>query len=344
MLSRLRALPDRWARRLRAKAERRLFPRGLRRTAIGRTHAGGVLDAVETTGDGIVAVVGWAADEQAFVDGLSLTGHGVRLVPTHVFRVPRPDLTTLGGRHPERLGIVAEFVLPVELSGRALDVTLGEAAVARFDVPVFQPPHYHDLYGNPGVWHRDQVYGVGPPLPTVSREIFDLCSDLPGPILDFGCGAGALLSRLREQGLDASGLELDTPVMRAATVPGAAGHVTFYSGAMPAPFAGGAYATVTCCEVLEHIPEYLAAVAEIARLARTRAMITVPDMSSIPRGLGHGVVPWHLLEGSHVNFFTQASLEATLAPHFSRIRFARIGEIRCDRMRFYTSLVAICDK
>lgn len=333
------------ARRVHVRVERRLFPhRAPPRIEIGRPHAGGVLDAVEVGSEGTISVVGWSPDEARFAGGLVLAGGDVRLPPAHVFRVLRPDLAQVAGSFPERLGIVAEFVAPAALAGRSAQVLVDGAAVADVQVPDFGARHYGELLGNPGVWHRDDVYGVGPPQPHVSREILDLCVDVAGPALDFGCGAGALVAALRAAGVDCAGLELDTPIMRGAMLPAAAPHVTFYDGQMPSPFAAGAFATVTCCEVLEHIPEYAAAVAEMARLTRGRLLLTVPDMSSIPRGLRHGVVPWHLLERSHVNFFTQASLAALLAPHFSNVRFARIGEVRCDRLRFYTSLVAICTK
>lgn len=55
----------------------------------------------------------------------------------------------------------------------------------------------------------------------------------------------------------------------------------------------------------------------------------------------HGVVPWHLLESTHVNFFTQHSLHALLAPHASRIDMSRLGLVQCDRMHFYSSLAAV---
>lgn len=345
MLPALRRLPNRLARHFRARVQRRLFPnQGLTRIPIGRPHAGGVLDSVEVNDDSTLAVLGWAADERAFMAGMQLVDDELRLIPAHVFRVPRPDLATLGGHHPERLGLVAEFVLPAEASGRLLSLAIGGSTIVQVPVPLFQRPHYAELYYESKVWHRDDIYGVGPPQPYASREILDLCADLHGPVLDFGCGAGALLSRLRANGLETFGLELDNWLMRESTMPAAVPYVTFYDGTMPSPFDAGAFATVTCCEVLEHIPNYQEAVTEIARLSRERVLITVPDMSSIPRGMRHGVVPWHLLERSHLNFFSQASLAATLAPHFSRVRFARIGEIRCERLRFYTSLVAICDK
>jgi hypothetical protein len=56
------------------------------------------------------------------------------------------------------------------------------------------------------------------------------------------------------------------------------------------------------------------------------------------------VVPWHLLEATHVNFFTQRSLQALLAPLGSRVEFARIGRIDCDRLSYYTSLVALVQR
>jgi hypothetical protein len=67
-------------------------------------------------------------------------------------------------------------------------------------------------------------------------------------------------------------------------------------------------------------------------------------MSAVPRGYRHGVVPWHLLESTHVNFFTQASLESLLAPIASRMEMARFGQVTCDRLSYYTNLAAIVDR
>ncbi|MEZ5286813.1 MAG: hypothetical protein R2712_18790 [Vicinamibacterales bacterium] len=117
--------------------------------------------------------------------------------------------------------------------------------------------------------------------------------------------------------------------------------MTLYDGNGPAPFADRQFASVTCCEVLEHIPDPGRAAADLARLARERLLVTVPDMSSIPRGFRHGVVPWHLLEATHVNFFTQHALEAVLSPFASGVEVSRIGEVRCGPLSYYTSLAAV---
>jgi len=100
---------------------------------------------------------------------------------------------------------------------------------------------------------------------------------------------------------------------------------------------------VVCCEVLEHIPDWRMALQEIARIGR-RALITVPDMSSIPALFPHQVVPWHLLESTHVNFFTQRSLHVALSPIFSRVRFLRLGESWVNGTRVFKSLVADCER
>ena len=81
----------------------------------------------------------------------------------------------------------------------------------------------------------------------------------------------------------------------------------------------------------------------MARIAR-RALITVPDASEIPTLFPHHVVPWHLLESTHVNFFTQTSLARVLLPLFPRVRFLRLGEFRVNGTRVFTSLVADCER
>lgn len=343
MLSLLRALPRRVARRFRRQLEHALLGYiGVERVPIARRHAGGVIDGIEVNDDGTLAVLGWAPDAAVYAAPMQLSAHGASIALSHVFRVTRPDLGRLGGSHPERMGIVVEFILPPSWSGADATLELAEAPIAQVTLPLFSQPAYCELYGDPGVWHRDDVYGVGPPVGDVSSEVLALCSDLRGPLLDFGCGAGALVAALRARGIEASGLELDHAQMRDAARPDARAHLTYYSGAFPAPFADDAFRTVTCCEVIEHIPDYERAIDELARLAHERALITVPDMSGVPRGFHHGVVPWHLLERSHLNFFTQQSLGALLRRHFARVSFFRTGEVRCGRMRFYTSLVALC--
>ena len=146
---------------------------------------------------------------------------------------------------------------------------------------------------------------------------------------------------LRREGVEAYGLELDDERIRHHLLDEARPWVTLYDGRLPTPFRDGQFRSVCCSEVIEHLPDPVLVVEELARLASERLVVTVPDMSAIPRGYHHGIVPWHLLEATHLNFFTQASLESLLAPIASSIEVARFGQVRCDRLSYYTNLAAV---
>jgi len=191
------------------------------------------------------------------------------------------------------------------------------------------------------VLHRQDIYSSGPPIPEASIAVLELTRHLPGPVLDFGCGAGALVRALRSEGVDAYGLELDDERIRYHLLDDTRPWVTLYDGRLPTPFRDGQFRSVCCSEVIEHLPDPVAAVEELARLASERVVVTVPDMSAIPRGYHHGIVPWHLLEATHLNFFTQSSLELLLTPIARKIEMARFGQVRCDHVSYFTNLAAV---
>lgn len=305
---------------------------------IGRTIQTGRVDAVAVHSDRVLSVMGSARDLSAFRDGLTLVIAGQPVAPSHAFRVPRGDAAEalMGGGHFS--GAVVEWILPDAAHRPRLEAE-GQV-LAELDVPAGEAPAYHHLRTSSSIDHREHIYGSGPPVHEVAPDTLALARGLPAPILDFGCGGGALIRALRAEGIETYGLELDRPAIRTHLLPEAAPFVTLYDGQGPAPFDDRRFASVACCEVLEHIPNPLAAVAELARLGTDRLLITVPDMSSIPRGFRHGVVPWHLLEATHVNFFTQHSLESALAPYAERIEMSRICLVRCGPLTYYTSLAA----
>ena len=191
------------------------------------------------------------------------------------------------------------------------------------------------------VLHREDIYGSGPPNAAIEPEIFDLVKHLKGPVLDFGCGRGLTIEALRKMGVEAQGLELDSPTIRACAL---AEVVTLYDGTFPSPMEAGRFASVICSEVLEHIPDYEGAVRDIARLAGEQAFFSVPDISAVPLGCQYGAVPWHLLESTHVNFFTQRSLRKLLEGYFSKIEFGRVGAARFGETGYFMSLTAMCWK
>jgi 2-polyprenyl-3-methyl-5-hydroxy-6-metoxy-1,4-benzoquinol methylase len=189
--------------------------------------------------------------------------------------------------------------------------------------------------------HREQMYGSGLPARGYNQELGLLASGLTGRVLDFGCGLGPLVAMLRERGTEAEGLEIDRPAIASALADEVRPYIRLYDGTFPAPFEAGSFDWVICSEVLEHIPDYRAAITEIARIARQGLILTVPDMSAVPMLHKHNVVPWHLLESTHVNFFTQRSLAATLQPHFTQLDFLRICRGIVNDTNYWTSLAVI---
>ena len=314
---------------------------------VARALGSGCLDTLQVDECGLVRLEGWSR-EAVPTDGypaVSIDGQNIPLLQH--FRFRRPDVPPAAGSQSVQTGVAWEYLIPEAVTGpsHAVELRLPEGDALAFQANVrFVPPHYRILFGSNRVYHREEIYGSGPPNRVVHADVWELARLLEGPVLDFGCGRGALVSGLGEAGIEAHGLELDSPLLRSAISPALAGRITLYDGSLPAPFADRSFRSVICSEVLEHIPDYRAAVADIARIATHRAIFTVPDASAIPVGYRHGIVPWHLLEGTHLNFFCQQSLQELLAPHFQTIEFGRAGSLAINDSSFYVSLTAVCSK
>jgi 2-polyprenyl-3-methyl-5-hydroxy-6-metoxy-1,4-benzoquinol methylase len=300
-----------------------------------------VVDCLRVHQDGTVSAEGWAQDLRTFRNALGLRLGPEVLAPAHAFRVSRPDVELVFPGSTGFLGAVVEWIVPPAETARPAELLTGGAEPFPFSLPPLGEPAYSGLRSERTVLGRNGIYCSGPPVHVVSGEVLALARQLPPPILDFGCGGGALVRALRRGGLEAYGLELDDERIRTHLIDEVRPWVTLYDGRLPAPLATGRFAGVVCSEVIEHIPDPEQVIAELARLAAERLLVTVPDMSAIPRGFAHAVVPWHLLEATHVNFFTQHSLERALAPVARSVEIARLHAVRCDRLQFYVNLAAL---
>jgi SAM-dependent methyltransferase len=307
----------------------------------------GFFDHVEIDPSGLVRIIGWLRGPVSGRPKVALDGTKLSLLQH--YRLARPDVENaaqdIAVRQP---GVVFEYLVDGSMIGRKFQTLSVELpSGSRHEFPgefTFLSPHYRDLFATDRVLHRDRIYGSGPSNPTVHPEILALAKILPGPVLDFGCGSGALVAELKSSGIEARGLELDTDEIRRSIKPEVKSAITLYNGTLPLDWPSRAFASVFCSEVLEHIPDPLSAVKEISRLASEQAIFTVPDISAIPVGFRHSLVPWHLLEGTHVNFFNQTSLHALLKPFFTKLEFGRIGAFSINDSRVFTSLVAFCQK
>ena len=116
----------------------------------------------------------------------------------------------------------------------------------------------------PAGWGRELYEWVFDALGTVTG----------GPLLDVGCGAGELCRLAVDRGLSVRGVDANPEVLAAAAqlVPEA----ELLTGALPSlPIPDRSAAAVTCVQVLMHVPNPVAALRELARVARPGVPVVV---------------------------------------------------------------------
>jgi SAM-dependent methyltransferase len=152
---------------------------------------------------------------------------------------------------------------------------------------------------------------------------FDRLGLAPGArVLDLGCGEGrhvhglAMLPGVVAVGLDPDAASLVKARDGLATLAGAGPAAFLRGSAYALPFADGAFDAVICSEVLEHLDDYPAALAEIARVLRPggRFVATVPR--AWPERLCWALAPgeggYADQPGGHVRVFDAAALRRAI--------------------------------
>jgi len=287
---------------------------------------------------GLVQLIGWQRHRSS--TPLSLLGVNINHLPRPVFQMYRFDRSDVPDVLPS--GICLEVNLGSEVV-RSIDVTWDGAQIfsAEGVEIACQEPHYAMLRVTERVLGRADIYGSGPPNTTVHPDVAAMALRLRPPVLDFGCGIGALMGLLQSSGIECYGIELDRPAIRDHVPDELRTRITLYDGRFPLPYEDKAFTSVVCSEVLEHVPDYAAALGEIVRVCRETLFLTVPDISVIPLLHKHNVVPWHLLEATHVNFFTQTSLSQLLRRHFHSVSFFRLAQCMINGTPYRESLAAM---
>ena len=202
---------------------------------------------------------------------------------------------------------------------------------------------------NETILHRENIYGSGPPIEEAGAEVSELLRAYLPPgssVVDVGCGAGAYGPPLRAAGHNWLGLETNTyccEILARRELP----FRTVDPNAGRLPCGDAEFDCAVCVEVVEHTQDPATFVAEIGRITRRRALFSVPNMEVLPYLYDWRVVPWHLLEADHKNFFTRASLRALLSRFFSRVEIFPYGEhpLRTrDGVPVHVHLFAVADK
>ena len=145
-----------------------------------------------------------------------------------------------------------------------------------------------------------------------------------GVLVDVGVGEGFALERMYPEGTPVVALEYrHDKALVASERLDALSVVRGDAGVLPFPDRSADL--VTSIEVLEHLPGFEPAVAEMARICRGRLVISVPWEPWFRLGnLGRGknVKRWGN-DPEHVNFFNPKRLEAALGQHFDTVTIVR---------------------
>ena len=142
----------------------------------------------------------------------------------------------------------------------------------------------------------------------------------PRSLLDVGCGEGVLTEQWAESlgGARVVGIDLDDQKLRAEWAARQRPNLEFRAEeATRLPFADGEFDVATAIEVLEHVPDPEATVAEMARVAERWLLVSVPR-EPLWRGLNvaRGAY-WRTLGNTpgHVNHWSKRSFARMLARH-----------------------------
>jgi SAM-dependent methyltransferase len=154
---------------------------------------------------------------------------------------------------------------------------------------------------------------------------FERLGVAPGDrVLDMGCGAGRHAFALYRRGTDVIALDQDADELAAVAdmfaamrsageVPEGAEADVKQGDALQLPFADDEFDRVVAAEVLEHIPDDEAAIAELVRVLRPGGTLAV----SVPRWLPEKICwalsrEYHEVDGGHVRIYTGDELVGKL--------------------------------
>lgn len=146
-----------------------------------------------------------------------------------------------------------------------------------------------------------------------------------GRLLDFGCGAGAFLERMRDLGWKVEGLDMSTVAAHAVMRHRG---IKVHVGTLPhRDLAEQSFDCVTMWQALEHVHDPRLTVREARRLLRPEGLLVVAVPNLASWSFAHFGRYWFGLDvPRHLTHFTPATLTALLAAEgFRLLRLTQVG-------------------
>lgn len=170
------------------------------------------------------------------------------------------------------------------------------------------------------IQHEANIFATGPSQAEASPELALLLrrhlASPPQRIVDVGCGIGSYGRGLLADGYDWFGVEIDAADCAELARLGLP-HRQGDGRALP--FAANAFDAALCLEVLEHIDDPRSFLQEIRRVAPRQLLVSVPNCELLTYLSPYLATPWHMLESTHVNYFTRWSLGALLREFYPEV-------------------------
>ncbi len=145
-------------------------------------------------------------------------------------------------------------------------------------------------------------------------------------LLDLGCGFGRHAFEAARRGADVVALDAGhdevegvvatfVAMVEAGELSASEVHVAVVQGdALHLPFADATFDRVICSEVLEHIPDDLAAMAELTRVLRPGGTMAVTVPRFFPELVNWALSDeYHLVPGGHVRIYRRSVIESRLS-------------------------------
>lgn len=188
--------------------------------------------------------------------------------------------------------------------------------------------------------YREYRYATGEPgwaHSYLMPHLLDMLEGTTGPVLDLGCGNGAVARSLRSNGYDAYGVDGSESGIALANSaePGRFYVADLSTRRLPEALADKRFGAVISTEVIEHLydPRALVKLARDLLAPGGHFIVSTPYhgyLKNLAMALGgkldpHFTVLW---DGGHIKFFSRKTLEAMLREQgFELVQFAGAGRL-----------------